>query len=233
VRGSAKAARALLIDDDQDARVILRRALERKGLEVVEAESGDQGLRELFSARPDIVLLDIGLPGLDGWGTLARIRQLTNVPVMMVSGESSELEKVRALQGGADDYVTKPFGIQELLARTEVLLRRAGPPNEQPPTYSDGLVEIDFRSAEVTVAKKRLTLTPLEFRLLAAFVTHPGEVLSARRLLELAWGDQSLARERVKIYIGYLRNKFRELGVDAPIETVRGFGYRYRALNHP
>jgi DNA-binding response OmpR family regulator len=213
--------------------VILRRALERNGLDVVEAETGDEGLHALFNARPDIVLLDIGLPGLDGWGTLARIRQLTNVPVMMVSGQSSELEKVRALRGGADDYMTKPLGIQELLARTEVLLRRAARPDEESPTYADGLVEIDFRSAEVTVAKRRLMLTPLEFRLLAAFVRHPGEVLSARRLLELAWGDQALARERVKIYIGYLRNKFRDLGVDAPIETVRGFGYRYDAQRGP
>ena len=213
--------------------MILRRALERNGIEVVEAETGNDGLRALFSARPDVVLLDIGLPGLDGWGTLDRIRQVTDVPVMMVSGQSSELEKVRALKAGADDYVTKPFGIQELLARTEVLLRRAAPPDEQPPTYSDGLVEIDFRNAEVRVAKRRLRLTPLEFRLLAAFVRHPGEVLSARRLLELAWGDQGLARERVKIYIGYLRNKFRELGVDAPIETVRGFGYRYHAQSGP
>src|SRR5437764_9793042 len=110
-------------------------------MEVVEAETGKEGLKALYGARPDVVLLDIGLPELDGWTMLDRIRQLTDVPVMMVSGQTSELEKVRALKAGADDYVTKPFGIQEVLARTEVLLRRAAPPDEQPPTYSDGLVE--------------------------------------------------------------------------------------------
>src|SRR4051794_1382588 len=140
---AAKSApKALLIDDDHNSRLILRRALERNGMQVVEAKSGNEGLKALYGARPDVVLLDIGLPDLDGWSTLERIRQLTDVPIMMVTGQTSELEKVRALKAGADDYVTKPFGLQELLARTEVLLRRARPRQELQANYGDGLVEI-------------------------------------------------------------------------------------------
>ena len=220
-------ATALLIEDDESSRFLLRRALERNGMEVVEAHTGKEGLRALYSARPDLVLLDIGLPELDGWGTLDRIRQLTDVPVMMVTAQSSELEKVRALKAGADDYVTKPFGVQELLARTEVLLRRAAPRAELPTRHVDGLVEIDFQAAEARAQGKPLGLTPLEFRLLTAFVKHPNQVLSADQLLSMAWGDHGFSRERVKIYVGYLRNKFKAQQLEAPIETVRGFGYRY------
>jgi DNA-binding response OmpR family regulator len=223
----AEAAKALLIEDDENSRLLLRRALERNGMEVLEADSGAAGLRSLYGDRPDLVLLDIGLPELDGWNTLERIRQVSDVPVMMVTGQSSELEKVRALKAGADDYVTKPFGVQELLARTEALLRRAGVPEQPPVSYSDELVEVDFRGAEARAAGRPLGLTPLEFRLLTAFVQAPDQVLSADHLLAAAWGDHEFSRDRVKIYVGYLRNKFRRQGVEAPIETVRGFGYRY------
>jgi DNA-binding response OmpR family regulator len=112
-------ARVLLIEDDEDSRLLLRRVLERAGMTVVEASTGTQGLRELYGSHPDVVLLDIGLPEIDGWRTLERIRELTDVPVMMVTGKASELEKVRALRSGADDYVTKPFGLQEVVARVE------------------------------------------------------------------------------------------------------------------
>ena len=147
---------------------------------------------------------------------------------MMVTGKASELEKVRALRSGADDYVTKPFGLQEVVARVEALLRRRAPRKEPPRTYADGLVEIDFQGAEAKADGHTLELTPLEYRLLSAFVQHPNQVLSADQLLELAWGESGFGRERVKIYVGYLRGKFREAGVEAPIETIRGFGYRYR-----
>src|SRR5215203_3835785 len=221
-------ARVLLIEDDEDSRLLLRRVLERAGMTVVEAATGTEGLRELYGSHPDVVLLDIGLPEIDGWRTLERIRELTDVPVMMVTGETSELEKVRALRAGADDYVTKPFGLQEIVARVEVLLRRQSPRKEPPRAYADGLVEIDFQAAEVRADGRPLALTPLEYRLLAAFVNHPNRVLSADELLELAWGESGFGRERVKIYVGYLRAKFRDVGVEAPIETIRGFGYRYR-----
>jgi len=229
----------LVIDDDETIRVVVRRLVELAGAGVTEAESGEDGLRALDVERPDIVVLDIDLPGLDGWQVLERIRQLTDVPVVMLSGHADELEKVRALQAGADDYVTKPFGPQELLARVQAHVRRvrraapggpapgAGQPALAP--YRDGAVAVDPVHAEASVFDQPLEVTPREFRLLAAFVGHAGRTLSPRQLLELAWDDPAGDPRRVKVYVGYLRAKLSAAGLDPPpIETVRGFGYRYR-----
>jgi DNA-binding response OmpR family regulator len=224
-----KGRRVLVIDDDEDVRAMVRRVYERNDAEVIEASSGTEGLKALYGARPDLVVLDISMPDLDGWGVLNRIREVTDVPVLMLTGSDRELEKVRALRAGADDYVTKPFGIQELLARSEALLRRRRSTEEAPASYADSLVEVDFQAAEARAGGRPLNLTPLEFRLLTAFVRNANQVLSADQLLAMAWGDSGFARERVKIYVGYLRSKFRQAGIeDPPIETVRGFGYRYR-----
>ena len=178
----------------------------------------------------DLLVLDLGLPGMDGLDVCRRLRRVRpELPVLMLTARDLELEKVRALRSGADDYVTKPFGLQELLARSEALLRRRRSGEESPPSYADALVEVDFRAAEARAGGTPLGLTPLEFRLLTAFIRNPNQVLSPDQLLAMAWGDSGFARERVKIYVGYLRSKFREAGVeDAPVETVRGFGYRYR-----
>jgi DNA-binding response OmpR family regulator len=224
-----KGRRVLVIDDDEDVRAMVRRVYERNDAEVIEASSGTEGLKALYGARPDLVVLDISMPDLDGWGVLNRIREVTDVPVLMLTGSDRELEKVRALRAGADDYVTKPFGMQELLARSEALLRRRRSTEEAPASYADSLVEVDFQAAEARAGGRPLNLTPLEFRLLTAFVRNANQVLSADQLLAMAWGDSGFARERVKIYVGYLRSKFRAAGVEhAPVETVRGFGYRYR-----
>jgi DNA-binding response OmpR family regulator len=140
------------------------------------------------------------------------------------------MDKVRGLRGGADDYVTKPFGRAELLARVDALLRRAADRGEAPQGYADGLLRVDFSQRTVEAGGRELALTPLEFRLLAAFVRHPGQVLSHDQLLELVWGDAyTTSRDQVKLYVGYLRRKLREVTDAEPIETVRGFGYRYRA----
>jgi DNA-binding response OmpR family regulator len=224
-----KGRRVLLIDDDEDVRVMLRRLYERNEAEVIEASTGTEGLKALYGMRPDLVLLDVAMPDLDGWRVLDRIRELTDVPVLMLTASDRELEKVRALRAGADDYMTKPFGLQELLARSEALLRRRRSAQEAPAKYADSLVELDLQAAEAQAAGRPLNLTPLEFRLLTAFIRNPNQVLSPDQLLAMAWGDSGFARERVKIYVGYLRSKFRDAGVeDVPIETVRGFGYRYR-----
>jgi DNA-binding response OmpR family regulator len=185
-------------------------------------------LRVLYRTRPDLVILDVAMPGLDGWTTLERIRHVTDVPILMLSGRDAELEKVRGLRAGADDYVTKPFSPPELLARIEALLRRRRNGHGAEPHYEDSLVEIDFGAAEARVLGRPLALSPQELRLLTAFVRHPGQVLSTDQLLALAWGDRDLPRERVKIYVSYLRDKFRAQHVEEPpIRTVRGFGYRY------
>jgi DNA-binding response OmpR family regulator len=225
-----KRARVLAVDDDADIRGLLRELLERAGYEVVDAASGREGLRALYAESPDLVLLDVSMPELDGWQTLERIRDVSDVPVLMLTARAAELEKVRGLKAGADDYVTKPFGRQELLARVEAHLRRAGAREERPATYADELLSIDFAQREVTAAGQQVALTPLEFKLLAAFVRHPNQVLSHEQLLELVWGDTLAgSRARTKLYVGYLRQKLAEAGVEeSPIETVRGFGYRYR-----
>jgi DNA-binding response OmpR family regulator len=225
-----KRARVLVVDDDADIRGLLRELLGRAGYDVAESANGRDGLRTLYSTSPDLVLLDVSMPELDGWQTLERIRDVSDVPVIILTARAAELEKVRGLKAGADDYVTKPFGRQELLARVEAHLRRVGERVEQSGTYADGLVTIDFAQREVTVGGNAVTLTPLEFKLLSTFVRHPNQVLSHEQLLELVWNDAlSGSRARTKLYVGYLRQKLATGDANgSPIETVRGFGYRYR-----
>ena len=224
------ASRILVVDDDDDIRGLLRALLDRAGHEVSEASDGRAGLRELYTGSPDLVILDVAMPGLDGWATLERIREVTDVPVLMLTARDAELERVRGLKGGADDYVVKPFGRQELVARVEALLRRPRSGGAAEDTYADARLRISFAQRSVRYDEREVVLTPLEYRLLSAFVRHPNQVLSHDQLRELAWGDSvSTSRDEVKLYVGYLRRK---LAPDAPggtpIETVRGFGYRYR-----
>lgn len=220
----------LLIDDSETQRVVLTDRLQRLGYSVTSAENGRAGLRELYAKRPDIVLLDVLMPELDGWGTLERIREISDVPVIMLTSQDTEIDRVRGLRGGADDYVGKPFSPAELAARIEAVLRRAGERETVRERYDDGVVMIDFGTREVTIRGKAIHLTPLEFRLLAALTEHAGQVLSRDQLLDLVWGSTyEVTDDQVKTYIGYLRRKIGDDAVDSQlIETVRGFGYRYR-----
>jgi DNA-binding response OmpR family regulator len=222
--------RILVIDDDADIRGLVRTLLERAGHEVAEATDGRAGLKALYAAAADLVILDVNMPELDGWATLERIRDVSEVPVLMLTGRADELERVRGLTGGADDYVAKPFGRQELVARVQALLRRAGAKAERSETYADDLLTIDFAQRAVKRQGRDVQLTPLEFKLLATFVRHPNQVLSRDQLLELVWDDPfGISPDQVKLYVGYLRRKLDPDAPDqAPIETVRGFGYRYR-----
>src|SRR6266568_5737496 len=218
------APRVLVVDDDDDIRGLVVELLQRAGLDVDQANDGRAGLRAFHQSPPDLVLLDVSMPGLDGWQTLERIRDLSDVPVMMVTARGEELKRVRGLKAGADDYVTKPFGRQELVARVEALLRRAAsrPGDERPETYADERITIDFAQRAVTYEGRDVSLTPLEFKLLAAFVRHPRQVLSREQLLELVWGDAyGVSTDQVKLYVGYLRRKLDPDKPDrAPIETV-------------
>jgi DNA-binding response OmpR family regulator len=226
-----EASRILVIDDEADIRTLLRSLLERAGHVVEEAPDGRAGLRALYGSAPDLVVLDVTMPELDGWATLERIRDLSDVPVIMLTARGSELERVRGLTHGADDYVAKPFGRQELLARVQALLRRAGGRRQEvEERYADGFLAIDYANRAVSVQDWAVSLTPLEFKLLAAFVQHPNQVLSRDQLLELVWGDPfGVSGDQVKLYVGYLRKKLVPGEPEsAPIETVRGFGYRYR-----
>jgi DNA-binding response OmpR family regulator len=225
------AARVLVVDDEPDIRTLLRNLLERAGYAVEEAADGRAGLRSFFASSPDLVILDVTMPELDGWTTLERIRDLSDVPVLMLTARSGELERVRGLTHGADDYVAKPFGRQELLARVQALLRRAGGRrHEVEERYADRFVSIDYANRAVAVGDRAVALTPLEFKLLATFVQNPNQVLARDQLLELVWGDSfGVSSDQVKLYVGYLRRKLVPDEPEAtPIETVRGFGYRYR-----
>jgi DNA-binding response OmpR family regulator len=221
--------RILVVDDDEDIRGLLRALLERAGHDVTEAPDGRAGLRELYAGSPDLVILDVAMPGLDGWATLERIREVSDVPVLMLTARDAELERVRGLKGGADDYVVKPFGRQELVARVDVLLRRPRS-GEAQDTYADARLSISFAQRAVRYDDHEVALTRLEYRLLSAFVRHPNQVLSHDQLRELVWGDTlATSRDEVKLYVGYLRRKLApDTPGSTPIETVRGFGYRYK-----
>ena len=223
-------SRVLVVDDEADIRGLLRDLLERAGHTVVEAPDGREGVRLFHAEQPELVILDVAMPGFDGWQTLERIRELSSVPVLMLTARTQELDKVRGLRAGADDYITKPFGRQELLARVDAHLRRR-PAETQETSYADDNVTIDFAQRSVHVGDEAVSLTPLEFKLLTTFVRNPNQVLSHDQLLQLVWGNaRGGAREQVKLYVGYLRRKLGERADgESPIETVRGFGYRYRS----
>jgi len=219
----------LVVDDDDDIRGLVRTLLERAGHDVSDASDGLGGLRELYAGSPDLVILDVAMPGLDGWATLERIREVSDVPVLMLTARDAELERVRGLKGGADDYVVKPFGRQELVARVDALLRRPRSRGAQD-TYADARLSISFAQRAVRYDDREVALTRLEYRLLSAFVRHPNQVLTNEQLRELVWGDTTAtSRDEVKLYVGYLRRKLDPAAPGStPIETVRGFGYRYK-----
>lgn len=223
---AARPARVLVADDDEQALALIERVLARHGHAPLVARTGEEALRLLYGERPDLVLLGLDGRDLDGRTPLERMRELSDVPIMMVGGGSRQ-DAVAALRAGADDHVTKPYGTQEVLARVDALLRRARPAAEPATRYADAVLEIDYASLDVRIAGEPVQLTALELRVLAVFVEHSGKVLSALQLLALVWGDERAPRARVKLYVGYLREKFRERGVESPIDTVRGFGYRY------
>ena len=225
--------RVLVIEDDRDISLGIRTVLARSGFEVAHSADGKEGLRAFHVARPDLVVLDIGLPTLDGWEVLERIRDLSDVPVLILTAHGNETDKVRGLQGGADDYLTKPFGNRELTARVQALLRRPRT-GQQVEVYDDGNLLVKLRSREVRVHGAPVTLTPTEYRLLTALIRHPGQTLTPDQLLKLAWNDPlGIGPDRVKFGIMRLRRKLGQDaeagGAGASIEAVRGFGYRYVA----
>jgi len=221
----------LVIEDDPDIRSLVVALIERAGMRASEAADGRAGVRYFFEERPDLVVLDVGLPELDGWQVLARIRDLSEVPVLMLTAEGEQVQKVRGLEGGADDYVTKPFGSEELVARINALLRRRDRPGGEGETLEDGTVRLDGAGRRVEVDGREVVLTPTEFRLLAFLMRNRNQVVSQLQLLEEVWGNADADPHQVRLYVSYLRRKLGEAGVD-PIETVRGFGYRYR-IAHP
>jgi DNA-binding response OmpR family regulator len=219
----------LIVEDQPPTRELLAILLRRAGYEVICASDGESALALFDRWSPDVVLLDLDLPGMSGWEVLTALRRHSGVPICVVTGSTQEAAKVRGLNAGADDYLVKSTSPTELVARVGALLRRARRPAEpaNPRVFDDGVVRVDFDRCEVAVGGTSVRLTPLEFRLLAAFVRRPGIVLSRDDLLREVWLDTTGgSSDHVKTYVGYLRRKLMD---GAQIETVRGFGYRYAA----
>jgi DNA-binding response OmpR family regulator len=221
-------ATILMIEDEADIRLTLSVLLRRAGLQVLEAADGRSGLRLLHERQPDCVIVDIGLPDIDGWQVLGRIRDVTDVPVMILTARHLEAEKVRGLQAGADDYLTKPFGNLELIARVRALLRRAHS-TEPVDVYVDELLVVDPASHRVAVEGREVELTAIEFRLLHGLIRSAPQVLSPVQLLEMAWSDPTgTGPDRVKYVVHRLRRKMGFVNAEAsPIRAVRGVGYTY------
>jgi two-component system KDP operon response regulator KdpE len=225
-------ATALIIDDEVQIRRLLRVALEGAGYTVQEAETGQLGLQAVAQHRPEVVLLDLGLPDLDGLEVLRRLREWSEVPVLILSVRGGEADKVAALDTGADDYVTKPFSTAELLARLRVAQRRSRPAEESAVFKCEGLV-VDLVARRVTREGREIKLTATEYALLALFVRHAGRVLTHRHILREVWGPKSEEhRQYLRVYITHLRQKI-EADPSSPllIRTEPGIGYRFIAAS--
>ncbi|EME97837.1 response regulator transcription factor [Streptomyces mobaraensis NBRC 13819 = DSM 40847] len=223
--------RILVVEDDADLALALRVLLERAGHTVIPADDGREALRLLFAERPALVILDIGLPELDGWEVLERTRDLSDLPVLLLTARGAETDRVRGLRSGADDYLPKPFGNEELLARVEALLRRAAPARWAGESFDDGLRLVPERRSAVWQGQEA-RLSDIEYRLLQILVRNRGRVITTEQLLDRVWDDHAATgRERVKFAVLRLRRKLRQAAGDEaadPVEAVRGLGYRYR-----
>ena len=229
----AGTTRVLIIEDDPAIAEAVRLVVVKQHGTGVVASDGRNGLRNFFEERPDLVVLDVGLPEMDGWEVLDRIRDLSEVPVLVLTAHDLDHDADRGLTGGADDFLTKPFGAQELGARIQSLLARsqvATPPvMAEPARYRDGILEVDWPAREVRVDGEVVGLTKLEFQLLQTFVRHPGQALSTQQLLEEVWNDPlGIGPERVKFTVLRLRRKLRwQDEYKDVLEAIRGYGYRY------
>jgi two-component system, OmpR family, KDP operon response regulator KdpE len=222
------AATILVVDDEPQIRRVMRATLTAHGYAIVEARDGQEALEKMRSERPDLVILDVNMPVMDGLETCRAIRGGSNVPVIMLTVRSAEKDKVRALDAGADDYIVKPFGIQELLARIRAALRRS-PSGEEENVVSSKEFVFNFESREVTASGKPVHLTPKEFEVLRELVTHRGKPISHRRLLQAVWGpDYGEETELLRVVINQLRKKI-EPDPTKPkyILTEPWVGYRF------
>jgi two-component system, OmpR family, KDP operon response regulator KdpE len=201
------AATILIVDDEPQIRRVMLTTLTSHGYTVVEAASGEEALEKLRAERPDLIILDVNMPGISGLETCAEIRTSSDVPIIMLTIRNSERDKVQALDAGADDYVVKPFGVQELMARIRAALRRSAPGDAAPPFLTDDL-QIDFEKRVVMVKNNPVRLTPKEFELLRHLVANQGKTLGHRRLLQAVWGpDYGEETEYLRVFINQLRKK--------------------------
>jgi two-component system KDP operon response regulator KdpE len=225
--------RILVVDDEPDVveSVRLGFTLQWREVEVIGAGAAEPALDAVEHQHPDIVLLDVGLPGVDGFEVLRQIRAFSDVPVLMLPARDDAMDKVKGLELGADDYVTKPFNHLELMARVKAVLRRLDmpAPTSRAPSFQSGDLEVDFAKQEARLRGKRLDLTPTEYKLLYHLVRNAGHVLSHGTLLAKVWGREYVDEvDYIRVYIRRLRDKLDD-PPDAPryIRTERGLGYRF------
>jgi two-component system KDP operon response regulator KdpE len=219
----------LIVDDEPQIRRLLRVTLEANGYHVVDAATGHDGIAQAAQRRPDVVVLDLGLPDIEGVEVLRRIREWSRVPIVILSVRDREDDKIAALDAGADDYVTKPFGTGEMLARLRVVLRHAKPEGAEA-VFHTGDLEIDLSTRTVRKAGREVRLTPIEYGLLRLLVTHAGKILTHRHLLSEIWGPKAIAQTHyLRVHIAHLREKLEDKPGDQElIQTEPGIGYRLK-----
>jgi len=219
---------ALIIDDEVQIRRLLRVVLEGESYQVYEAETGQQGLTEIATRRPWVILLDLGLPDMEGLEVLKRLREWSEAPVIVLTVRDDVHEKVAALDAGADDYVTKPFSTPELLARLRAAQRKTRP-EEEISVFKNGDLVVDLTARVITRAGREIKLTATEYALLRLFVKHPGRVLTHRYILREVWGPKSEEhRQYLRVYVTHLRQKIEpDPARPSLISTQPGIGYRF------
>lgn len=218
----------VIVEDEPQIRRFVRAALESEGCTVWEADTAARGLIEAGTRKPDLLVLDLGLPDGDGVDLIRNLRNWSGVPVLVLSARSDESDKVAALDAGGDDYLTKPFGIPELLARVRALLRRAGRGGDMPPVFAFGPVEVDLARRQVSRHGEAVHLTPIEYRLLTQLVANAGRVLTHRQLLREVWGPSHVEHAHyLRVYMAGLRRKLEDdPAMPRHILTESGVGYR-------
>jgi DNA-binding response OmpR family regulator len=219
--------RILLVDDDPTLSSLLSQYLRESDFDVFEAPNGQAGLRLAYNEHPDLVLLDVMLPGMDGWEVCARLRELTDMPIIMLTAKATEADKLRGFQIGVDDYVTKPFSFAELVARIQAVVGRTRDERKETGYVAHGEIVLNMNKYQASLAGRTLDLTPTEFRLLEILVRRKGRVASEEDLIREVWGSTRSDPALVRRYILMLRKKL-EADPSSPvwIRTVRGFGYR-------
>ena len=222
----------LIVDDEPGIVELARLYLEREGFRVVTATTGPDGLKEVSSQRPDLVILDLMLPGLDGFGVCREIRRQGDTPILMLTARTEDTDKIVGLELGADDYLTKPFNPRELAARVKAILRRSQGGRRPTRVLELAGLRVDLERHEVTVNGDPVNLRTKEFSLLATLLENRSIVMERDRLLELVWGYDYFGETRtVDVHVMHLRDKIESSGV--VIETVRGLGYKLVEANHP
>jgi two-component system KDP operon response regulator KdpE len=223
-------ATVLLVEDEVPIRRFLRAALLSQGYRLVEASTGADALTDAATRQPDVVILDLGLPDMDGLEVIHRLREWTSVPIIILSARGQERDKVGALDAGADDYVSKPFGPEELLARVRAALRRRRVGADGEATFAVGQLVVDLAHRHVTVGGGEVHLTPIEYRLLSTLVRDAGKVLTHRHLLREVWGPHAQDAHTLRVHMAQLRRKLEtEPANPRYVLTESGVGYRLAA----